>query len=103
MQLKDKTFLVTGAASGLGAAVAYEFHSAGANLILFDRSSAAGETHAKILGKSARLVTGDVTSSDDVQAAIDTAMREFGDIHGAVHCAGILHAAKLVGKNGSHP
>jgi NAD(P)-dependent dehydrogenase (short-subunit alcohol dehydrogenase family) len=102
MLLQNKTFLVTGAASGLGAAVAYEFHSAGANLILFDRSAAAGETHAKILGKSARLVTGDVTSGDDVQAAIDTAVREFGDIHGAVHCAGILHAGKLVGKNGSH-
>ena len=102
MNIAGKTFLITGGASGLGAACAREFTAAGANVVLLD-VAAHGDEAAKELGAKARFVRTDVTSPDQVQAAIDLAMREFGALHGAINCAGIATAERVVGRDGPQP
>jgi NAD(P)-dependent dehydrogenase (short-subunit alcohol dehydrogenase family) len=102
MQLKDNTFLITGAASGLGAATAERIVAAGGRVVLCDLSDAV-ESHAETLGDAARAVRGDVTSGDDIQAAIDAAQALSGGkgLAGVVHCAGIVSVAKLVDREGN--
>jgi NAD(P)-dependent dehydrogenase (short-subunit alcohol dehydrogenase family) len=101
MQLPDQTFVITGAASGLGAACANRFHAAGANVVLADLNQAAGEELASRLGSRAAFVRTDVTSPADVQAALEAAAR-FGPLRGVVSCAGILGASRVVGRDGPH-
>jgi NAD(P)-dependent dehydrogenase (short-subunit alcohol dehydrogenase family) len=102
MQLHDRTFLVTGGASGLGAASARLFTAAGANVVVADLNRPAGEELAAELRPRACFIAVDVTDAGRVQAAIDEAQRRFGGLHGVVHCAGILHAERVVGKQGPH-
>ncbi|MGZ3499493.1 MAG: 3-hydroxyacyl-CoA dehydrogenase [Vulcanimicrobiaceae bacterium] len=102
MELPGKTFLVTGGSSGLGAACVREFSCAGANVVICDIGEQGAEL-ADELGSSVRYAKTDVTSEDQVQAAIDRAMREFGALHGAVICAGIATAERVVGKEGPQP
>src|SRR5690348_10548589 len=102
MNLPGKTFLITGGASGLGAACAREFTAAGANVVLLD-VAAHGDDVAKELGAKARFARTDVTSPDQAQAAIDLALREFGGLHGAINCAGIATAERVVGREGPQP
>jgi NAD(P)-dependent dehydrogenase (short-subunit alcohol dehydrogenase family) len=103
MQLRDSTFLISGGASGLGAATARRFTSAGARVVLADINSELGEQLAADLGSAARFVRTDVTDEDSVQAAVDVAVTEFGGLQGAVCCAGIGVAERTVGRNGPHP
>lgn len=102
MNLTGKTFLITGGASGLGAACAREFTAAGANVVLLD-VAAHGDAVAQELGAKVRFARTDVTSPDQVQAAIDLAVREFGGLHGAINCAGIATAERVVGRDGPQP
>ena len=102
MHIKDHTFLITGAASGLGAATAERLVAAGGRVVLCDLSDAV-EAHAERLGDAARAVSGDVTSGDDIQAAVDAAVA-LGDgrgLAGVVHCAGVVSVAKLVDREGN--
>lgn len=102
MHVKDNTFLITGAASGLGAATAERLVAAGGRVVLCDLSDAV-KAHAERLGDAARAVRGDVTSGDDIQAAVDAAV-ELGDgrgLAGVVHCAGVVSVAKLVDREGN--
>jgi NAD(P)-dependent dehydrogenase (short-subunit alcohol dehydrogenase family) len=96
------TFLITGGASGLGAACARRLVQAGASVVIADVSAAAGEALAKELGERAACVLTDVTSTDSAQAAVDAAIQHFGALHGVVNCAGILGAARIVGRDGPH-
>ncbi len=102
MDLANCTFLVTGGASGLGAACARRFIDGGVNVVIADLNQAAGEALAASQGGRARFVAVDVTEPADVQNAIDAAHRHFGALHGVVHCAGVLHAERVVGKQGPH-
>src|SRR3954471_19913607 len=102
MQLSDGCFLITGGASGLGAACARRFAAQGASVVIADLDIAAGEKLAADLGTKACFVRTDVTSADDAKAAIEAATREFGTIRVLVQCAGILGASRIVGKNGPH-
>ncbi len=65
-------------------------------------NEAAGQSLANELGPSARFVRVDVTRPDDAQRAIDTAVRDFGELHCLVQCAGILGAARIAAKEGPH-
>ena len=102
MHVKDNTFLITGAASGLGAATAERLVAAGGRVVLCDLSDAV-EAHAERLGDAARAVRGDVTSGDDIQAAVDAAVAlgEGRGLAGVVHCAGVVNVAKLVDRDGN--
>lgn len=102
MQVKDRTFLITGAASGLGAATAERLVAGGGRVVLCDLSDAV-EAHAEKLGSGARAVRGDVTSAADMQAAVDAAVALGGEsgLTGVVHCAGVVSVAKLVDREGN--
>jgi NAD(P)-dependent dehydrogenase (short-subunit alcohol dehydrogenase family) len=102
MEVANRTFLVTGGASGLGAACSRLFVEDGANVVIADLNEAAGDALAASLKQQARFVVTDVTNPDQVQTAIDAAHRHFGGLHGVVHCAGVLHAERVVGKQGPH-
>ncbi len=102
MQLDGTVAVITGGASGLGLATARRLTSEGAAVVLIDLPSSAGEDVAKELGDRARFSPGDVTSEDDVSAALDVAA-ELGELRVAVNCAGIGTAAKTVGKEGPFP
>ncbi len=102
MQIQGSTFLVTGGSSGLGAACVRMFAAAGGNVVIADVSKA-GEALAAELGARARFVLTDVTDEAAVGGAIKTAVDTFGALHGAVNCAGVGLAERVVGKNGPHP
>jgi NAD(P)-dependent dehydrogenase (short-subunit alcohol dehydrogenase family) len=102
MLLPNHTFLITGGASGLGAATAKRLAAAGANIFIADLNRSAGEALATELGSKATFIATDVTSEQSAQAAIDTAISRFGSLHGLVNCAGILGAARIVGREGPH-
>jgi NAD(P)-dependent dehydrogenase (short-subunit alcohol dehydrogenase family) len=102
MDIQNKTFLITGGGSGLGAATARLLVEAGANVLIADVNTATGESVATELGQPARFVKTDVTSEESVQTALNTALEIFGGLHGTVNCAGIAIAEKVLGKNGPH-
>jgi NAD(P)-dependent dehydrogenase (short-subunit alcohol dehydrogenase family) len=102
MQIKDHVFLVTGGASGLGAAVVRLFVDEGASVVVADVNRSAGEAIVAELGAQVRYAPTDVTSEKDAQAAIDLALTCFGRIHGLVNCAGVAPAEKISGREGPH-
>jgi NAD(P)-dependent dehydrogenase (short-subunit alcohol dehydrogenase family) len=103
MQLREATFLISGGASGLGAATAQRFSAAGANILIADLNAELGSELAAELGSSARFVRTDVTDEASVQSAVETAVTAFGGLQGAINCAGIGLAERTLGRNGPHP
>src|SRR3712207_4739123 len=55
------------------------------------------------IGERAKFVQTDVTDEQSVQDAVEAAVEAFGELHGAVNCAGIGPAARVLGKKGPHP
>jgi NAD(P)-dependent dehydrogenase (short-subunit alcohol dehydrogenase family) len=102
MQIKDHVFLVTGGASGLGAAVARLLVSAGGGVLIADLQRGLGDNLAAELGPAARFALTDVTSEKDGQAAVELALSGFGHLHGLVNCAGIAPSEKVLGRDGPH-
>lgn len=102
MQLQDRTFLVTGGGSGLGAATARLLVETGGAALLADVNEDAGATTADALGDRAAFQRTDVTDADSVQQALDAARDRFGGLHGVVNCAGIALARKTLGRTGPH-
>ncbi|GAB4421307.1 MAG: 3-hydroxyacyl-CoA dehydrogenase [Anaerolineae bacterium] len=102
MDIQDKTFFITGGGSGLGAATARLLVESGAKVMIADVNPAAGEEVAAQIGPSAHFAPTDVTSAESVQAAVQKTLETFGGLHGAVNCAGIAIAEKVLGKNGPH-
>ena len=102
MQVKDRTFLITGAASGLGAATAERLVNAGANVVLCDMSDRVLSL-AEQLGAQAKACVADITSAADMQQAVNTAVAFGGEsgLSGVVHCAGVVSVAKLVDREGN--
>ena len=100
MQIKNSVFLITGGASGLGAATARMALENGGKVVLADLQVEAGEKLAKELG--GRFVKCDVTSETDGKAAVDAAVSAFGGLHVLVNCAGIGTAERTIGKDGPH-
>ena len=102
MQIEDSTFFIAGGGSGLGAATARLLAENGAHIVLADVDEEAGEQMASQIGSGAEFVRTDVTDEESVQHALDSAVEIFGSLNGAVNCAGIGPAAKVVGKKGVH-
>ena len=101
MQIKDQVFIITGGASGLGAATARMIVDNGGKVVLADVQAEAGEKLAAELG-AAKFVKCDVTSEADGQAVV-AAATAMGTLRGLVNCAGVAPAIKTVGKDGPHP
>ncbi len=100
MQLKGSVFLVTGGASGLGAATVRMAIENGAKAVIADVQD--GSAYAKEFGANARYIKTDVTSEADGKAAVALAVSEFGGLNVLINCAGIAIAEKTIGKNGPH-
>jgi NAD(P)-dependent dehydrogenase (short-subunit alcohol dehydrogenase family) len=102
MQIAGSTFMVTGAASGLGAGSARMFAAAGGNVVAADLNLAQGEALARELGSRACFVRVDVSDESDVRAAVRTAVERFGRLDGLVNCAGIVIGERVLGRDGPH-
>ena len=100
MQIQDNVFIITGGASGLGAATARMIVDAGGKVLLADVQVEAGTALAAEL--KGRFVKCDVTSEADGQAVV-AAAEAMGTLRGLVNCAGVAPAIKTVGKDGPHP
>ena len=101
MQVAGKVALVTGGASGLGRAVVEELAGNGASVVICDLPTSNGPAVAEELGDAVRFSPTDVTSEDDVAAAIAVA-GELGGLHVAVNCAGIGTPGRVLGRKGPH-
>lgn len=99
MRIEGNVFIVTGAASGLGAATARMIAAAGGKPVLADLNQETGSALAQELGGI--FVRCDVSSEDDAQAVVQAA-QGLGSLRGLINCAGIAPAEKLIGKNGPH-
>lgn len=102
MNIEGRVFLVTGAGSGLGAAVARMIAGAGGKVALLDVNAEAGAAMAGQIGDAARFFRTDVTSEADGEAAIASALEAFGRIDGLVNCAGVAPGEKIIGREGPH-
>ena len=100
MLIKNSVFLVTGGASGLGAATARMAAENGGKVVIADMQAEAGEQLAKELG--ARFVKCDVTAEADAKAAVALAVKEHGGLQVLVNCAGIALAERTIGKEAPH-
>jgi NAD(P)-dependent dehydrogenase (short-subunit alcohol dehydrogenase family) len=102
MEIKDKVFFITGAASGLGLATAQMIVENEGFALLADVNTEGGQAAEKALGKRVKFVRTDVTDEASVQAALNTAVEKFGGLNGAINCAGIGPAERVLGRNGVH-
>lgn len=102
MQIEDRVFLITGAGSGLGAAVAQMVVSGGGRAVLLDVNAEAGAASAAELGDAARFQRTDVTSEAEGKAALAAARDAFGRVDALVNCAGIAPGEKILGREGPH-
>jgi NAD(P)-dependent dehydrogenase (short-subunit alcohol dehydrogenase family) len=102
MQIQNHTFLVSGGASGLGAATVRVLVEAGANVVIVDLNQEKGAALQAELGERTRFVATNVTDEAAVENAIATAVKTFGALQGAINCAGIGVGEKTVGKDGPH-
>jgi NAD(P)-dependent dehydrogenase (short-subunit alcohol dehydrogenase family) len=91
-RLEGQIAVVTGAASGIGAAIAERFVEEGARCALVDIQDDAGRDVAARLGDAATYVHGDVSVEDDVARAVAAAVERFGGLDCMVNNAGILGA-----------
>src|ERR1700687_1731412 len=100
MQIAGSTTVITGGASGLGRATAERLHAAGGSVVLLDLARSAGKGVAAGLRGRALFAPADVTSPDEVGAALEAAVGRFGGVQGLVNCAGIGTAEQTLGKRG---
>jgi len=100
MKFSDARAVVTGGASGLGAAVASHVVANGGKVVIVDVQEGAGHTTAGKLGANASFIRCDVTSEAEVNATMDTAKARMGSINLLVNCAGVVGAGRVLGKNG---
>jgi NAD(P)-dependent dehydrogenase (short-subunit alcohol dehydrogenase family) len=100
MDIQGKVALVTGGASGLGAATARMIVSAGGRAVVVDLNEKLGHSLVSELGASARFVRADVSDPGEVEQAVKAATEAFGALHICVNCAGIGDPQKIIGKEG---
>jgi len=97
--LKGRVAVVTGAASGIGFAIAKALAQAGANVVLADVDPASGEharTELEKLGPPCAFVATNVSQAAEVRRLVDTAAQTFGKLDILVNNAGLQHIAPVV-------
>lgn len=90
MRLEGKAALITGGASGIGAAAAELFVREGAKVAIVDIQREAGEALAQRLGEGTFYQDCDVTEESELVAAVDATVERFGRLDALFHCAGIV-------------
>jgi len=102
MKIEGKTALVSGGASGLGEAAVRLLASRGGRVVIMDLNEERGRAITSDCGGGVAFYKTDITSADDVAAAIDFALDKFQRIDIVTNCAGIAPGAKLASKKGPH-
>ena len=102
MKIQGKVIVVTGGASGLGAATATHLVEQDAKVILVDMNQEQGNALQQQLGEQAEFVQLDVTDEQAVEAFFNHVENKYGQLNGLVNCAGIAPSAKVLGRNGIH-
>lgn len=102
MRVAEHTFVITGGASGLGAATAEHLVTQGAAVVLLDINQSAVEAQAQRLGRNALGLACDICDAEQVQQALAAALKQFGALHGLINCAGIVGAQRILGRQGPH-
>ncbi|MGH2538659.1 MAG: SDR family NAD(P)-dependent oxidoreductase [Candidatus Promineifilaceae bacterium] len=102
MEIRANTFLIAGGASGLGAACARRLAAEGGNVLIADLNPEAGAALAAEIGPQARFARADVTAEESVRAAVALAREAFGGLQGAINCAGVAIAMKVLSGRGLH-
>lgn len=102
MQLQGISACVTGAGSGLGLATSKMLSARGANVVLIDLPSSAGEAEAAAIGSTATFVAADVRDEQQVSAALDAA-ELMGPLRLIVNCAGIATPNRVLRKGVATP
>jgi NAD(P)-dependent dehydrogenase (short-subunit alcohol dehydrogenase family) len=100
MEIDGITAVVTGGASGLGLATAERLHANGAKVAIIDLPSSAGEEVAGRLGIDAIFAPADITSEEQMIAALDRVDEELGEPRALVHCAGRGKPLRTVNREG---
>ncbi len=103
MKSENVIALVTGGASGLGEACVRAIVAAGGKVVAVDMNAERGAALASELGDNVVFAQADVTSEEDMNAALDACEAAHGRVNALVNCAGIAIAAKTVGRDGAHP
>lgn len=102
MNIQGKLAIVTGGASGLGAATAAYLIAQGSQVILIDMNQEQGQLMQQQLGDNATFIALDVTDEKAVQHFFEQVETSFGALHLLVNCAGIAPSAKVLGRDGLH-
>lgn len=92
------TAFITGGASGLGEACVRRVVADGGRAVIADLNESRGEALARELGESARYVRVDVADESQVRAGLEIV----DGVNAVVHCAGIVHGEKILGRSGTH-
>ena len=100
MNLGQAKAIITGGASGLGLATAESVIAAGGQVVLLDLAEEQGRESAAALGDRAHFIRTDVASESEVQESIASAAETLGGISLAVNCAGVIGAARTLGREG---
>ena len=98
MDVKNTIAFVTGAASGLGLATCKALLAAGASVMAVDLDEERLASEVLPMGERVRIQKVDVSDEASVKAGVDAAVAEFGALHVAVNCAGILGPCKTLSK-----
>jgi NAD(P)-dependent dehydrogenase (short-subunit alcohol dehydrogenase family) len=99
---ENDVVLVTGGASGLGAATVRRVVAQGASALILDLPSSRGSELASQLGERVRFAAADVRDEDQVQAAVGAAT-DLGTLRVVVNCAGVGTPGRVIGKRGVLP
>jgi NAD(P)-dependent dehydrogenase (short-subunit alcohol dehydrogenase family) len=102
MNIDGNGALVAGGASGLGEATARRLHAGGATVTIADVNDDRGKALVDELGERASFAHADVTSEDEVKAAVDQAAQADGGLRICICCAGTGWAQKITGSRGPH-
>ena len=104
MEIKNKTIVVTGGASGLGEATARSFLKAGANVVIFDlNDDNANKIISELGSENIKYINTNVTDEESVTKAFDFVQKEFKKLHVVINCAGTGYGARIIGKDAPHP
>src|SRR5262245_18271113 len=103
MRVESSTAIITGGASGLGAASARMIVAGGGSAVILDVNEAAGEALAAELGPRAMFVRTDVADPAQTEAAVAAAASRFGGVRILINCAGTGAPGRVVSKDGPMP
>lgn len=96
MRLENKVAIVTGAAHGIGLAIAKRYVAAGARVVIADVDKAAGEAAARAIGGNARFIATDVGDAKNAEHVVAETCSAFGSLDILVNNAGIIHGADFL-------